>query len=96
MSMIKSEERAVFYVNLVLVVLEILAFIHDIYAFRFGLFTWYTVDSNVMQMVVSGLVIYYVVKGRTFPKLLTVAHFISAVALTVTFLIAGWGELFGR
>ncbi|WP_044916314.1 hypothetical protein [Butyrivibrio sp. WCE2006] len=90
MSMIKSEDRAVFYVNLVLVVLEILAFIHDIYVFRFGLFTWYTVDSNVMQMVVSGFVIYYVVKGRTFPKLLTVAHFISAVALTVTFLIAAF------
>ncbi len=90
MSMIKSVDRAVFYVNLVLVVLEIIAFIHDIYAFRFGLFTWYTVDSNVMQMVVSGLVIYYVVKGRAFPKLLTVAHFISAVALTVTFLIAAF------
>ena len=90
MNRIKKEDRAVFYVNLILVILETVAFAHDIYAFRFGLFEWYTVDSNVLQLVVSGLVICFVVRGKTFPTLLTVAHFISAVGLTVTFLIAAF------
>lgn len=76
--------------NLILVMLEVVAFIHDIYAFRFGLFEWYTVDSNVLQMIISGLVVFYVIKEKPFPKLLTVAHFISAVGLTVTFLIAAF------
>ncbi|WP_408069366.1 hypothetical protein [Butyrivibrio sp. JL13D10] len=90
MNRIKKEDRAVFYVNLILVILETVAFAHDIYAFRFGLFEWYTVDSNVLQLVVSVWVIYCVLRNKQFPKILTVAHFISAVGLTVTFLIAAF------
>ena len=80
----------VFYTNLVLLVLEVIAFAHDIYAFRFGLFEWYTVDSNVLQLIISGLVIFYIVKNKPLPDYVTVLHFISAVALTVTFLIAAF------
>ncbi|MBE5826697.1 MAG: hypothetical protein E7307_08675 [Butyrivibrio sp.] len=88
--MVSKERRAVFYVNLILVVLEIIAFIHDVYAFKFGLFEWYTVDSNVLQLVVSGVVVYCCLKDKPFPGLLTAAHFVSAVGLTVTFLIAAF------
>ena len=88
--MISKEYRMVFYVNLILVVLEIIAFIHDVYAFKLGLFEWYTVDSNVLQLIISGFVVYYCVKEKPLPGLLTVAHFISAVGLTVTFLIAAF------
>ena len=90
MNRIKKEDRAVFYVNLILVILETVAFAHDIYAFRFGLFEWYTVDSNVLQFVVSVWVICCVLRNKQFPLILTVAHFISAVGLTVTFLIAAF------
>ena len=88
--MIKKENRMVFYVNLILVVLEIIAFIHDIDAFGVGLFAWYTVDSNVLQLVISGLVIFCIVKEKPLPKCVTATHFISAVGLTVTFLIAAF------
>lgn len=88
--MVSKERRAVFYVNLILVVLEIIAFIHDVYAFKFGLFEWYTVDSNVLQLVVSGVVVYCCLKDKPFQGLLTAAHFVSAVGLTVTFLIAAF------
>ena len=88
--MITKENKMVFYTNLVLLVLEVIAFAHDIYAFRFGLFEWYTVDSNVLQLIISGLVIFYIVKNKPLPDYVTVLHFISAVALTVTFLIAAF------
>ena len=39
--MISRERRTVLYVNLVIVVLEIIAFIHDVYAFKLGLFEGY-------------------------------------------------------
>ena len=90
MNRIKREDRAVFFVNLILVMLEAIAFVHDIYAFRFGLFVWYTVDSNVLQLIVSGIVVFCVLKEKPLYKFLTVAHFISAVGLTVTFLIAAF------
>ncbi len=90
MKMITKEKRAVYYINLILLVLEIIALIHDVYAFGFGLFEWYTVDSNVLQLLVSGIIVYYLLKGKPFPKFVTVMHFVSAVGLTVTFLIAAF------
>ena len=85
-----SIRKPVVIVNCILVILELIAFIHDIYAFRFGLFKWYTVDSNVLQMIVSVLVVWYCYKGRSIPKYVTILHFITAVGLTVTFLIAAF------
>ena len=70
--------------------LEIIAFIHDCTEFGLSMFKWYTIDSNILQLFVSVLVVYYCVKGRPLPGILTVLHFISAVGLTVTFLIAAF------
>ena len=54
------------------------------------MFIWYTVDSNVLQLLVSAAVVYYCVKDKPLPAFLTILHFISAVALTVTFLIVAF------
>lgn len=83
-----KNRRAVLYVNLILVILETVALIHDITVFGTGLFEWYTVDSNVLQLAVSGLIVYYVARDRELPEYVTALHFITAVGLTVTFLIA--------
>ena len=83
-------ERAVVIINMILIVLEIIALIHDCKVFGPGLFQWYTVDSNVLQLAVSVLVVYYCVKKRELPGSVTRLHFISAVGLTITFLIAAF------
>lgn len=90
MRRITKEIRYVFYTNLILLILEIIALIHDVYAFRFGLFEWYTVDSNVLQLLVSGILVCCLLQDKPLPKFVTVMHFISAVGLTVTFLIAAF------
>ena len=54
------------------------------------MFKWYTIDSNILQLIVSALIVYFCVKGRDLPGYITVMHFISAVGLTVTFLIAAF------
>ena len=58
--------------------------------FGFGLFQWYTVDSNILQLIVSILVLYYCLKDRELPEYVTLLHFISGVGLTITFLIAAF------
>jgi len=83
------EKKAVI-VNIILIVLEFIAFIYDLYSFKFGLFKWYTVDCNVLQLIVSALVVIYCYHGRMIPELVTILHFVSAVGLTVTFLIAAF------
>lgn len=84
------KSRQVIAVNAVIVALEVIAFIHDIYSFGIETFKWYTVDSNVLQLFVSAIVLYYCVRGRKLPDFVTALHFISAVGLTVTFIIAAF------
>ena len=83
-------KKPVFIINLILVILEVIALIHDIYAFGVGLFVWYTIDSNVLQLLVSASILLILYRGEEIPKKLTAIHFISAVGLTVTFLIAAF------
>ena len=85
-----NENKPLFVINLILAILEIIALIHDIYAFGSKLFEWYTIDSNVLQLVISGLIIYYLLRKKAIPGYVTILHFISAVGLTVTFLIAAF------
>ncbi len=54
-------KRPVVIVNAIIIVLEIIAFIHDCMVFGLSLFKWYTVDSNLLQLIVSSLVVYYCV-----------------------------------
>ena len=84
------KKRLLIAINLMIIILELIALIHDCYAFGISLFEWYTVDSNVLQLVVSAMILFYVLKGRNIPGFVTVLHFISAVGLTVTFLIAAF------
>ena len=83
-------KKALIAVNIVIVVLETIALIHDCYAFGISLFEWYTVDSNVLQLIVSVFVVLFCIRDRALPSVLTTLHFISAVGLTVTFLIAAF------
>ena len=83
-------KKAVITINTIIVILEIVALIHDCYAFGIRLFEWYTVDSNVLQLVVSALILRFTLKGEDIPKFVTTMHFVSAVGLTVTFIIAAF------
>lgn len=83
-------KRPVVIVNAIIVVLEIIAFIHDCVAFGTSMFEWYTIDSNLLQLVVSAFVVYFCLKGRDLPGYITLLHFISAIGLTITFLIAAF------
>jgi hypothetical protein len=84
------KNKSLIIVNVIIIILEAIAFIHDCYAFGISMFEWYTVDSNVLQLVVSALVLFYVLKAKDIPDYVTRLHFVSAVGLTVTFLIAAF------
>ncbi len=84
------KNKSLIIVNVIIIILEVIAFIHDCYAFGISMFEWYTVDSNVLQLVVSVLVLFYVLKAKDIPDYVTRLHFVSAVGLTVTFLIAAF------
>ena len=77
-------------IHVILFILEVIALIHDLHAFGLSMFKYYTIDSNLLQMVVSGIIAYLVLikEKEVLPVWLSTLHLICAVCLTVTFLIA--------
>ena len=73
----------------ILVVLGFIALIHDIQVFHLSMFKYYTIDSNILQMLVSAGILSYLLKNKAeeIPAWLNVLHLICAVCLTITFLI---------
>lgn len=62
---IDSRMRTGAFIHIVLLILEVIALIHDLRAFGLAMFKYYTIDSNVLQLVVSGLIVYLVlIKGE--------------------------------
>ena len=78
-------------IHAILTILEIIALIHDIQAFGLSMFSYYTINSNILQMLVSAGMLYYLMKkeGNT-PAWLSTMHLVCAVELTITFLIAAF------
>ena len=74
----------------ILAFLEVIALIHGIRVFGAGMFRYYTIDSNVLQLIVSACILAYLLRGKTCPARLGMLHLICAVCLTVTFLIAAF------
>ena len=84
------ETRPVMIMHLVLVVLEVIAVAYLLMAEGLPVFRYYTVDSNVLQLAVSAGYLVCFVKKRKIPAALTVLHLVTAVCLTITFLIAAF------
>ncbi len=74
----------------ILAVLEVIALIHDCRVFGLAMFKYYTIDSNVLQLVVSVCILICLLRGKEGPHFLLVLHLICAVCLTVTFMIAAF------
>ena len=74
----------------ILAVLEAIALVHDCRVFGLAMFKYYTIDSNVLQLVVSVCILICLLRGKEGPHFLLVLHLICAVCLTVTFMIAAF------
>ena len=85
----KSTVKKAAAIHIVLIILEAAALVHDLKSFGISMFQYYTIDSNILQMIVSILIVYSLCrKGSVISSWVTTLHLISAVCLTVTFLIA--------
>lgn len=83
-------KRFVFVIHLILTVLEIIAAVYMLGTEGLSVFRYYTVDSNMLQLVVSLCFLVCFFRKKEIPAALMVLHLISTVCLTVTFLIAAF------
>ena len=82
--------RTVLLIHGILVLLETIALIHDIRVFGAGMLQYYTIDSNVLQLIVSAGILICLLRLGKSPVWLIVLHLVCAVCLTITFLIAAF------
>ena len=77
-------------IHIILIVLEIIALIHDLQVFGLAMFQYYTIDSNILQMLVSAAIVFRILyrKEELVSARLSILHLVCAVNLTITFLIA--------
>ena len=81
-----SMKKTAFAFHTALIILEIAALVHDLQSFGLGMFKYYTIDSNLLQLAVSALSLLYLWKKT--PNWLLTLHLVCAVCLTITFMIA--------
>ena len=82
--------RTVLLIHGILVLLETIALIHEIRVFGAGMLQYYTIDSNVLQLIVSAGILICLLRLGKSPVWLIVLHLVCAVCLTITFLIAAF------
>ena len=83
-------KRSVFIIHLILAVLEIIAASYILVKEGLPAFRYYTVDSNMLQLFVSLWALVCLIRKKDFPPALAVLQLVSAVCLTITFLIAAF------
>ena len=83
-------KRSVVILHLILTVLETIAAVYMLGTSGLSVFKYYTVDSNMLQLVVSAGFLVCFFRKKEIPAALMVLHLVSTVCLTVTFLIAAF------
>ena len=85
-----EKNRILLILHAAAAVLEIIAASYMIFTEGLPVFRYYTVDSNILMLIVSLWYLAYFARKKEIPDLLSVMHLTAAVCLTVTFLIAAF------
>ncbi len=85
-----KQSKAVVILHAILVILECIAAVYMLATEGLPVFRYYTVDSNIAQLIVSAFFLACFVRRKEIPAALTVMHLVCAVCLTITFLIAAF------
>ena len=85
-----KERKVVIVLHVLLVVLETIAAVYMLSGEGLAVLRYYTVDSNILQLVVSILTLSCFIRKKDVPAALTVMQLVASVCLTVTFLIAAF------
>lgn len=85
-----KRDKCILLLHTVLVVLELFAAVHMISNEGLSVLRYYTVDSNMLQLLVSAGYLACFIGKKEVPAALTVMHLVASVCLTVTFLIAAF------
>ena len=83
----KDRRKVSLFLNILIVGLEIISFVILLLSINTIPLQYFTVDSNILALVTCAIFIYYIVRDEEIPYWLRLMKYISAVCLTITFLV---------
>lgn len=73
--------------NIIIVVLELYAFVECLKISGIECFEYYTQDSNLLLMISSILYLFYILRGKRLPHSVTILKYSATTAVMVTFIV---------
>ena len=83
----KEENKKVLILHLLMILLEIIGLITTINVMHTIDFQYYTEDSNILMLIVSLIIVYYLAFNKKIPKWLEILNHMAVLGLTITFLV---------
>lgn len=80
-------KKAIVVTNIAIVLVSIAGLIFSIIEYGWGMFRFYTQDSNFFAAISSILLLAYLFKGDEVPKWLTKMRYVAVLVLAITFVI---------
>ena len=82
-----KKKNITLYLNIFIIILELIGLLITLKNSRKIEIKYYTECSNIMMLITSSLLTYYLLKKKTIPKWLNILTHMSVLGLTVTFLV---------
>jgi hypothetical protein len=83
----KKREKTALYINILIIVLELIGLITSISNNHRLLLEYYTEDSNIFMLITSTIFTYYLINKKAIPKWLSIIKHMATLGLTITFLV---------
>ena len=82
-----KKKKITLYLNIFIIILELIGLFITLKTAHKIEIKYYTECSNIMMLITSFLLTYYLLKKKTIPKWLNILTHMSVLGLTVTFLV---------
>ncbi|MBR6134340.1 hypothetical protein IKQ38_02575 [Candidatus Saccharibacteria bacterium] len=81
------KRKAAIAINIIIVILEIVSIVIRLNVRQALGIEYYTMDSNILSLIISSILAYYLIKGGKISKWVSVAKYVAVCMLAVTILV---------
>lgn len=93
-----KRRKPIIFTNIAIVFVEIVGLIYSIFEYGWGMFRFYTQDSNYFATITSVILLIYLIKDQDVPKWVTKLRYIAMLMLVITFFVTAFvlAPLYGK
>lgn len=85
-----KRKKAIIVTNIVIVLLEMIGLVYSVFEYGWGMFRFYTQDSNFFAIFACIALLVYLLKGDVVPKWVTKVRYVAMLMLVITFFVTAF------